>query len=123
MSAIRKRIAIGVGIVLALALCAAAGVAIRLKGAQPNMTVTGTVRDKATGQPIPGATVSDDGYGRAPYRSAIADSAGAYRYATWPEEHNIVAQAPGYKPQRQTLLTPVFRREAEKTLDFALERE
>ncbi|MCX7013632.1 MAG: PQQ-binding-like beta-propeller repeat protein [Candidatus Sumerlaeota bacterium] len=105
MAATKKRVFVALGVILALAVCAATGLAVLSSRARPNMTVTGVVRDKATGQPISGASVSDDGYGPPPYRSAVADSAGVYRYATWPEEHTIVAQALGYKPQRQALIT------------------
>ncbi|NIM10600.1 MAG: hypothetical protein GTO45_01290 [Candidatus Aminicenantes bacterium] len=90
---------------------------------QPNLLITGIVTDAKTGQPIVGATVSDDEYGPKPYRSAITDSSGKYSYFTWMEEHTIVAQAVGYKPQRKMLKTSFSEKEKEKVLDFALERE
>jgi len=92
--------------------------------AQPEFVVTGTVTDAATGEPIAGAKVSDDGYGPEPYRGAVTDSQGGYRYATWAEEHTIVAKAPGYKPQRKGL-TGLFHTEPgkEAIMNFALERD
>jgi hypothetical protein len=87
---------------------------------QPGLAVSGIVKDAATGRPIAGATVSDDGYGPKPYKGGSTDAAGKYRYATWQEEHLIVAQAPGYRAQRQTLTTSLFRSEKEKVLEFAL---
>lgn len=88
--------------------------------AEPNLVVTGVVRDAVTGRPIAEATVSDDGYGPKPYKAGGTDAAGKYRYVTWREEHLIVAKAPGYRAQRQTLTTGFFQSEKEKVLDFAL---
>lgn len=93
---------------------------------EPGFVVTGTVTDKTTGQPIAGAKVSDDGYGPKPYKGAITDSRGRYSYHTWPEEHRIKAEAPGYKPQRKGLRTGLFHTEnveEKEIIDFALERE
>ena len=91
---------------------------------EPRVTVSGVVKDAATGQPISGANVSDDGYGPNPYNNgAVTDSAGKYSYVTWPEEHGVIAQAPGYKYQSQRLTTGFLQREKEKTIDFALVRE
>jgi hypothetical protein len=82
----------------------------------PNVTAAGTVTDAATGKPIQGATVSDDHYGPPPCKSAITDAAGNYIYMTWAEEHNIVVEAPGYKPQVQVM-------QKGRALDFKLTRE
>ncbi len=91
---------------------------------EPKFVVTGTVTDATTGQPIAGAKVTDDGYGPEPYKGAITDSEGKYSYLTWPEEHRIKAEAPGYKPQRKGI-TGLFHVESEdeKVIDFALEPE
>jgi len=91
---------------------------------EPKFVVTGTVTDATTGQPIAGAKVTDDGYGPEPYKGAITDSEGKYSYLTWPEEHRIKAEAPGYKPQRKGI-TGLFHAESEdeKVIDFALEPE
>jgi len=91
---------------------------------EPEFVVTGTVTDKATGRPIDGAKVSDDGYGPRPYKSAITDAEGRYSYFTWPEEHTIIAQAPGYKPQRKSIKAGLFHTENRKktqVIDFALD--
>ncbi len=93
---------------------------IKSNNAQPSLVVTGVVKDAATGQPIANAKVSDDGYGSKPYRSTITDSSGKYRYVTWPQEHNILAQAQGYKTQLQILATSLLHTEEGKVLDFAL---
>lgn len=90
---------------------------------QPKLLITGIVTDAKTGQPIVEAMVSDDGYGTKPYKGTITDSSGNYRYFTWSEKHNIVAQAVGYKPQRKMLKTNFSEKEKEKVLNFALEWE
>jgi outer membrane lipoprotein-sorting protein len=91
---------------------------------EPEFAVTGTVTDAATGEPIAGARVSDDGYGPEPYKGAITDAEGKYSYRTWPEEHGIKAEAPGYKSQRKSI-TGLFHveDEDERVMDFALEPE
>jgi outer membrane lipoprotein-sorting protein len=100
------------------------GYSVVVPDEQPKFVVNGTVKDAATGQPIVGAKVSDDGYGTKPYKGAITDSDGRYRYLTWPEEHNIKAEAAGYKPQNK-VITGLFHAESanEKVIDFALKRE
>ena len=91
---------------------------------EPEFVVAGTVTDSVTGEPIAGARVSDDGYGPEPYKGAITDLDGKYSYRTWPEEHRIKAEAPGYKPQRKGI-TGLFHveNEDERVMDFALEPE
>jgi hypothetical protein len=91
---------------------------------EPEFVVTGAVTDATTGQPIAGAKVTDDGYGPEPYKGAITNSEGKYSYLTWPEEHRIKAEAPGYKPQRKGI-TGLFHveNEDEKVINFALEPE
>lgn len=90
---------------------------------EPRLTVSGIVKDAESGQPLAGATVSDDGYGIKPFRGATTDSAGKYQYRTWCEEHNISALAPGYKAQRLLLKTSLWRRETEIELNFSLVRQ
>ena len=92
-------------------------------GSQPQLAVTGIVKDATTAKPISGAVVSDDGYGPKPYKGATTDSMGRYRYFTWHEEHSIVASALGYKIARQTLKTNLFQTDKEKVLDFSLPPE
>lgn len=89
---------------------------------QPTMVVTGTVKDTTTGQPIAGAKVSDWKYGSGK-QFGISDSAGRYQYLTWPEEHIIIAEAPGYKPQQQGVQTSFFHSDTAKIIDFALVRQ
>jgi hypothetical protein len=86
--------------------------------------VAGTVTDAATGEPIGGARVFDDGYGPEPYKGAITDSDGKYSYRTWPEEHSIKAEAPGYESQRKSITGLLhMENEDEKVMDFVLEPE
>jgi hypothetical protein len=90
----------------------------------PEFVVAGTVTDSATGQPIEGARVSDDGYGPEPYKGAVTDSQGKYSYRTWSEEHSVKAEAPGYKPQRKSITGLLHVEDAaERAIDFALEPE
>jgi len=91
---------------------------------EPSFVVRGTVTDAATGEAIEGAKVSDDGYGPEPYKGAVTDTEGRYRYQTWPEEHGIKAWAPGYKPQRKGIGGLLHSEtEDEPALNFSLERE
>ncbi|MFH0766224.1 MAG: carboxypeptidase-like regulatory domain-containing protein [Calditrichota bacterium] len=91
---------------------------------RPEFTLTGTVTDAQSGQPIAGAWVSDaNGYGPTPPWGGYTDSLGRYSYQTWYEEHNLSAQAPHYEKQHQLLITFVFKKEKEKTVDFTLQHE
>ena len=91
---------------------------------EPGFVIAGVVTDATTGQPIAGARVSDNGYGPKPYRSAITNSEGRYSYVTWPEEHSIVAEAPGYKAQRKGITGGLFHTaEESQVIDFALKPE
>ena len=90
---------------------------------EPGLVLSGTVTDAVTGEPIAGARVSDDGYGPKPYRGAVTDATGRYQYKTWCEEHNVVARAPGYRPQREAMFTSLFQTEKEKVMDFELSPE
>jgi outer membrane lipoprotein-sorting protein len=85
--------------------------------------INGIVRDAETGQVIAGASVSDDGYGPKPHKSSVTDSAGRFSYTTWPEEHNIIAEAPGYKSQRKTITAEQFESEKSAVVNFLLERQ
>ena len=89
----------------------------------PQFVVAGVVTDAATGQPIEGAKVSDDGYGSKPYRGAVTGPSGTYLYFTSAEEHLVIARAPGYRPQRQTPVTDFFQTEREKVINFELQPE
>lgn len=90
---------------------------------EPSLVIRGVVKDAATGQSIEGAEVSDDGYGPKPYKGAVTDAAGTYRYLTWPEEHNVVAKAPGYKLQRRAIDAGLLQTDKEIVIDFSLEAE
>ena len=102
----------------------------------PELVVRGTVKNAQTGRPIAGARVFDDGYGprpswgqiRADERSewgAITNAAGEYSFLTWPEHHSISVEAPGYKPERESLYENHFtiNKNDEETMDFVLEPE
>jgi hypothetical protein len=107
----------------AVALALAIIIALGCVTPEPRLTVSGIVKDAESGQPLAGATVSDDGYGIKPYRGAPTDAAGKYQYRTWYEEHNVIAQAPGYKAQRLLLRTSLWRRKTEIELNFSLVRQ
>jgi hypothetical protein len=109
--------------VLPAILWLAVFLAANCASSEPGLTVRGIVKDAETGQPIAGATVSDDGYGPKPYKSGTTDATGTYQFVTWSEEHNVIAQAPGYKAQSQLLKSSLFKEEKEKVLDFALVRQ
>jgi hypothetical protein len=90
---------------------------------EPNLAITGYVKDAKTGKPIEGATVSDDQYGSEPYKSGKTDPEGKYSYKTWAEEHNIIAMAPGYKPQQKMLSSDLFQKDKDTVVNFELVRE
>ncbi|MHC4154447.1 MAG: carboxypeptidase regulatory-like domain-containing protein [Planctomycetota bacterium] len=93
---------------------------------EPKFVVTGRVTDATTGEAIAGARVSDDGYGPKPHKGAVTDADGRYSYHTWPEEHRIKAEAPGYKTQRKGLKAGLFHTDnvsEKQVIDFALEPE
>ncbi|MCE5186195.1 MAG: carboxypeptidase regulatory-like domain-containing protein [Planctomycetaceae bacterium] len=82
--------------------------------------VTGTVTDAATGLPIAGAEVYDDGYDGNKARTTT-DADGRFALKTANEEHNISAKADGYMPQLKTLTTwPLANYEK---FDFALAKQ
>ena len=113
----------GRNVILAVAvIIIAIGVVLFMKSktARPTFVVTGTVTDASTGKPIAGAKVSDDDFGPKPYRAATTDAEGKYSYMTWPEEHTIVVEAPGYEKQTFSLTAGIFQKEKQETLDFAL---
>ena len=120
MGEITETVWVVVAVIVMFCAMVIAILAIKSNNAQPSLVVTGVVKNAATGQPIANAKVSDDGYGSKPYKSAITDLSGKYRYVTWPQEHNISAQAQGYKTQLQMLATSLLRTEEGKVLDFAL---
>ena len=91
-----------------------------LKIPESNFIVKGVVRDAFTGRHIEGARVTDEQYGKEHYQGTITDTEGKYRYLTWYEEHSIVAEACGYKTQRQLLKTKFLGKERERILDFEL---
>jgi hypothetical protein len=122
MTSKRKKIFVLLGSVLVI-LCIIVVIAINTsKKAPPSLVVSGIVKDADTGKPIVGAKVSDGNYAGGK-QFGITDSNGEYQYLTWPEEHGIVAEAPGYKSQRQLFTTKVFNKEKEKVIDFALVKE
>jgi outer membrane lipoprotein-sorting protein len=87
------------------------------------MLISGIVRDAETGRVIAGASVSDDGYGPKPYKNSLTDSAGRFSYSTWPEEHYILAEAPGYRSQRKTITAEQFQSDKFAVVNFSLERQ
>ncbi len=96
-----------------------------IKGGHPTLVISGIVKDAATGLPIAGVKVGDDGYndGR---RSTTTESDGTYSFLTWPEHHSIKAEADGYKPQRETLYKGHFdfkKETVEQVFNFQLTPE
>ena len=87
---------------------------------EPDLLLQGTVTNEMTGEPIPGAVVSDGTYGREAPRSGVSNQNGFYSYMTWYEEHTIWAEAPGYERKSDILITKLLGKETEKTMDFRL---
>jgi len=55
-----------------------------------------------------------------PPPAGVTDATGEYQYATWPEEHFIIARAPGYLPERRLLRTDLGGTERRKVVNFEL---
>jgi len=66
----------------------------------PTWTVTGSVRDANTHQPIPWAKIDDDPAGQAPFFHAEANLAGQFELLTLSESHRMIVWAPGYRTQK-----------------------
>lgn len=88
---------------------------------EASFVVKGRVTDAVKGEPIAGAKVGDVERYAGGKQNAVTDSNGNYSYRTWCEEHNVKAEAAGYKPKKEILLTSFWQTEKEKVLYFALE--
>ncbi len=111
--------AIGLVMVLALSL----GLGWRWLMRADWVTVSGTVTDGQTGQPIAHARVDDNRYGagaRQAPRQTWTDVSGRYQLQTADEEHTLAASAPGYETQLATLMTKPFGATREARIDFRL---
>ena len=87
---------------------------------QPEFIIKGTVINADTGQPIAGAKVGDVERYAEGKQWTTTDSNGNYEYKTWYEEHDLIAEAEGYKRQNKGFRTKLFGSEKEKVIDFAL---
>ena len=91
-----------------------AGSAVRFSAARaadrttPTWTISGTVRDAVTHQPISWALVEDDPTGTPPFFRADADYGGAFELLTLAEPHRIRVSAPGYQPESMSIGRPWF---------------
>lgn len=74
----------------------------------PSYRVWGTVRDAASGQPIPWASVEDDPGGNPPFFRTDADAAGAYSLQTLAEPHQVRISAVGYRAVVERVGRPWF---------------
>lgn len=91
------------------------------KVGEPDFVIKGKVVDSTTGKPITGATVGDNKEYNKGIFCDVTDSNGYYEYKTWQEEHNIVAEADGYKKTLKGYFSSILQNEKEKIFDFALE--
>jgi hypothetical protein len=89
------------------------------KSKPAEFVVKGKVTDAATGNPIAGARVGDEGYADGK-QWTTSDANGNYSYLTWYEEHNISCSAPGYNTTKDILKTKFLGGEKERVLNFAL---
>jgi len=64
----------------------------------PTWSITGTVRNAVTHEPVPWARIDDDPAGQPPFFHADADQVGNYELLTLSESHRIIVSAPGYRP-------------------------
>lgn len=101
--------------------CALALASCLSSGREPDFFVSGTVRDARTGAPLAGVRIGDGSYGARPPLGVTSAADGTYGYFTWYEEHDIVAEAPGYRVATRVLYTRFFGRSPVERLDFVLE--
>jgi beta-lactamase regulating signal transducer with metallopeptidase domain len=94
-------------------------IALTQKPTPPDYTLSGSVTNAESGQPIAGAIVYDDGYGPQPYQKGITGADGKFEYKSWNEEHNVAAKADGY--QQQTMAFMTFPFDNSKNLNFKLQ--
>lgn len=87
---------------------------------EPVFIVKGTVCDAATGKPISGARVGDHEYGPEPRKSTLTKADGSFEYTTWPEEHTIVVEAPGYKTYFHNLDSTLLQSGKETKIEIRL---
>jgi len=114
------------GIVQLMAIIVTAAILLPMAKAasrQPEFIIKGTVTDAQTGRPIAGAKVGDNKEYADGKFCTVSDSNGYYEYKTWYEEHFTVCQAPGYKTEKNIILTKLFGSEKQKVLDFELNPE
>jgi hypothetical protein len=65
--------------------------------AQPTWRVQGTVRNAASREPVPWASVEDDPGGRPPLFGTDANYSGTYELITLAEPHRLRVSAPGFE--------------------------
>lgn len=87
--------------------------------------ITGVVRNAATGEPIPFASIEDGPDGRPPLFGATADLHGSYILMTIAEPHTIQISALGYKAAEQRIGKIWYRwfPYGSEQLNFALQPE
>ena len=66
----------------------------------PTWSVTGTVRDAVTHEPVPWARIEDDPAGPPPFFHTDADQGGGFELLTLSEQHRMIVSAPGYRPYK-----------------------
>ncbi|MHB0945986.1 MAG: ankyrin repeat domain-containing protein [Sedimentisphaerales bacterium] len=93
------------------------------KVGEPDLVIKGKVVDSITGRPIAGAKVGDTERYNSGKFCTVTDSNGYYEYKTWQEEHDIAAEADGYKKMQKGCSGSILQNEKEKIFDFALEPE
>ena len=87
----------------------------------PEFVIKGTVTDVQTGQPIAGAKVGDVDEYAGGKQSVLTDANGNYSYKSWYEEHDVKAEADGYKRQEKGFETKFLGSEKKKVIDFSLD--
>lgn len=84
----------------------------------PQLAIRGKVTDLASGKPIPGVLVVDDGL--IPVQGAVSGKDGTYCYRTWRVPHLISARMRGYAVGQHVLEPEIASKEVQAEIDFAL---
>lgn len=119
--AARRRLSKAYWLVASLAATAALSACAAGCASTPDLRVSGVVLDAVTREPVAGARVHEGRYAPDLAAGAVTGEDGAFAYYSYPEEHCLLVEAPGYAAYSATIgLRPASR---DERLSIELQRE